>query len=747
MESFYRFLAKTLTIIVVFIFAQVANAGTRYKDIVFTSVNATMNVPFGSNVNIDGSNDSLFLDFYTPAGDTLTSRPLVICIHGGSLVSGDRSEMGSFCTDFAKRGYVAATIDYRLGIESPKGVTTILEALLRGVQDAKAAVRFFRSKAAEYGIDTSRIYLEGSSAGSMVAVHDAYWNEDEIPPDVNQTKWGDVDGASGNPGYSTAIKGIINYCGGIVNPTWINAGEVPVASIDGLDDTIIPQDSGTSGDFGIELYGGIAIGRIATRLGVYNQGVYFPGQGHGGGVDSLPGFSSNFLYSLMVLSSSQPHDFTSMVLSAKSLKVFRYDSYTFTTSALDPSGNRIILPSSWIQYSCDSRIGSIQPWGVFTPGDHSDSGYVYAKFNNTTDSCFVKTYGIQYILLKPKFAVTDTLRALQLSVDTYDADSVLHNLPITMFTLTSTNPSVGTVDSTGVFAGKMNGTTDIIASLNNYSDTSTIRVESASGVVSLDALDSLGGWTFTGANLDSLSVTLATDQKSTGNASFKIQYKFTYDPSKSTYMIYLSKDVLVYGIPDSIYLDVKSDGRNHRLYYRLSDADSNLFRAIGRKYLNDSVAFDNINASMTSLSPLTGSTKIAYPLTFKRIEIQLAGDQVQGVSTSGTIYVDNLRLKYPGNVTGVMAPLLLPGKFRLEQNYPNPFNPSTHFRFTIADFRFVTLKVYDLLGREVATLVSERKSPGTYEMNFDGSRFSSGIYFYRLTAGSFVDTKKFVLLK
>ncbi|MDE3057245.1 MAG: T9SS type A sorting domain-containing protein [Bacteroidota bacterium] len=86
-------------------------------------------------------------------------------------------------------------------------------------------------------------------------------------------------------------------------------------------------------------------------------------------------------------------------------------------------------------------------------------------------------------------------------------------------------------------------------------------------------------------------------------------------------------------------------------------------------------------------------------------------------------------------------------RFELMQNYPNPFNPTTHLRYTIADFQFVTLKIYDVLGREVATLVDERKSPGMYEVNFDGSRLSSGVYFYRLTSGNFVQTKKFVLMK
>ncbi len=90
---------------------------------------------------------------------------------------------------------------------------------------------------------------------------------------------------------------------------------------------------------------------------------------------------------------------------------------------------------------------------------------------------------------------------------------------------------------------------------------------------------------------------------------------------------------------------------------------------------------------------------------------------------------------------------LIPNIFSLSQNYPNPFNPSTIIKFSIPKSSFITLKVFDLLGREVATLVNEEKSWGNYKINFDGSSLSSGIYFYRLQAGSFVDTKKFIFMK
>jgi hypothetical protein len=89
----------------------------------------------------------------------------------------------------------------------------------------------------------------------------------------------------------------------------------------------------------------------------------------------------------------------------------------------------------------------------------------------------------------------------------------------------------------------------------------------------------------------------------------------------------------------------------------------------------------------------------------------------------------------------------IPVEFKLYQNYPNPFNPASVIKFLIKDSRFTTLKIYDMQGREVAVLVNENLKAGIYEMEFNAAGLSSGIYFYRITAGDFTDTKKMILLK
>ena len=88
-----------------------------------------------------------------------------------------------------------------------------------------------------------------------------------------------------------------------------------------------------------------------------------------------------------------------------------------------------------------------------------------------------------------------------------------------------------------------------------------------------------------------------------------------------------------------------------------------------------------------------------------------------------------------------------PAKYSLEQNYPNPFNPSTVIEYQIPAESRVSLKVFDVLGREVKTIVDKNQSAGKYKINFNAGRLSNGIYYYRLTSGNFVKTKKMIVLK
>jgi hypothetical protein len=117
-------------------------------------------------------------------------------------------------------------------------------------------------------------------------------------------------------------------------------------------------------------------------------------------------------------------------------------------------------------------------------------------------------------------------------------------------------------------------------------------------------------------------------------------------------------------------------------------------------------------------------------------------------STKGfAVGKDGVILKYEFKPNSVEMVFNNPESFFLYQNYPNPFNPETKLSFVIGHSSFVSLKVYDVLGKEVAVLVDEEKSRGEYEVQFNAAGLSSGIYYYRLTAGDYSSAKKMILMK
>ena len=133
------------------------------------------------------------------------------------------------------------------------------------------------------------------------------------------------------------------------------------------------------------------------------------------------------------------------------------------------------------------------------------------------------------------------------------------------------------------------------------------------------------------------------------------------------------------------------------------------------------------------------------------VDFVQSSSYLRGCLINGVLYGDTTVVSVKDK------PTLTPNTFRLEQNYPNPFNPSTKIKFTIpasslnpfskGEGTFVTLKVYDILGNEITTLVNEEKPAGEYEVKFTASDLSSGIYFYLLKAGDNIQSKKMILLK
>ena len=128
------------------------------------------------------------------------------------------------------------------------------------------------------------------------------------------------------------------------------------------------------------------------------------------------------------------------------------------------------------------------------------------------------------------------------------------------------------------------------------------------------------------------------------------------------------------------------------------------------------------------------------------IQFSILGPASNDVHAGSFFLLDDISLS--GTATCINDPKAIPAVYSLEQNYPNPFNPSTKINYNLPENSFVSLKIYNAIGEEVASLINGNISAGTHEIVFDASKFNSGIYFYTLRAGDkFVQTKKMILIK
>ncbi|MBL7765255.1 MAG: alpha/beta hydrolase [Chitinophagaceae bacterium] len=221
------------------------------------SVNSENDVIFGTNLNALGGMDTLKLNIHYPNlnFDLLPKRPLIVMAHAGSFTSGSRTDMDAYCLQLARRGYVAATVDYRLGWNSigtgfpcTGDIPGFRYAMYRALQDVNAALRFLVSQAADYKIDTSMIFLAGQSAGAFTVMNCGFMDQNEanvIYPGA-VADLGGIHAGTNTINANYSIKGILNWCGGILDTNIIDANErIPVLSLHGLLDNIVPVDTGT----------------------------------------------------------------------------------------------------------------------------------------------------------------------------------------------------------------------------------------------------------------------------------------------------------------------------------------------------------------------------------------------------------------------------------------------------------------------------------------------------------------------
>jgi len=265
----------------------------------------------------------LDMDIYTPVGDTVVDRPVLILCFGGSFIGGARTNpsMVAVAESFAKRGYVTAAIDYRLGA-APMFFDSLatMDVVVKAISDGKAAVRYFRKtysiNSNPHGIDTSDIYIGGNSAGAILSYHVGFLNNmSEVPSFMTSiiNNNGGINGNSGNAGYSSKVKSVTSWAGGIKDaPLMIDSNDVSIIMFHGDADNVVPYNYNSVFNTlplpGLQLvwiYGSGAAKPFLDAANVINELHTYPGDGHvpwdadAVKMDSVMTKTSRFFYPLL----------------------------------------------------------------------------------------------------------------------------------------------------------------------------------------------------------------------------------------------------------------------------------------------------------------------------------------------------------------------------------------------------------------------------------------------------------------
>jgi len=261
----------------------------------------------GLPLNADESDTdpvNLYMDIFQPNGDTLSKRPLVIIAFGGGFLDGskDHWSIRLLCQNLAKRGYVAAAIDYRLGMNIFDS-DLANRAVYRGLQDGRSAVRFFRADADganTYKIDPDQIFLGGHSSGAFIALHNAYLDKESERP-LSTYDWtqdgnsiadqGCIDCVGDNQGYDGQANAVFSLAGALGFTSFLEAGSDPtVVMFHSTDDNTVPYNSGEPfsgvtwvviGDDLPTVYGSAEIANRADEVGLPYDFFSYTNRGHG----------------------------------------------------------------------------------------------------------------------------------------------------------------------------------------------------------------------------------------------------------------------------------------------------------------------------------------------------------------------------------------------------------------------------------------------------------------------------------
>ena len=420
-------------------------------------------------------------------------------------------------------------------------------------------------------------------------------------------------------------------------------------------------------------------------------------------------------------------------------------SVNLFASGFDQYYNPVNIASGSLVWSCDPAIGNITQNGVFTAAFDTVSGYIFATVDEIKDSALVHLAKISQIFLEPNPVILQPGQSQQMTATAYDNYNNQILLQQTDFQWTVTG-DLGTISASGYFTAINTGNGEIIAEIDSISGSVQLTVGN-SATIMIDDFSDLSGYTMTGTRVNLTQCSFISD--STNFISAPTSGKLTYSlATGGTSALYLNKEILISGSPEKLSIQVYGDGKKHWLRGEFKDNDNEVFLI---NFTNGDPGIDWLNmwkyveVDLSDAVPswINPNAILTFPIKWTRTYLVETNDTKKD---NGAINLDDFRAHFIS--TGVEeGNTEIPTEFLLSQNYPNPFNSSSTIRYSIPKSSLVTIKIFNSLGQELKNLINEEKTIGTYEIKWETVNLPSGVYFCRLQAGDFVQTRKMILMK
>ena len=452
---------------------------------------------------------------------------------------------------------------------------------------------------------------------------------------------------------------------------------------------------------------------------------------------------------LQIISVAPPGTLAGLSISPRCVETFQGAASMFYATGTDEYLDPVPLPPMVI-WDVDSRLGTITSGGLFTAHPVNDSGWVRLSWNAVRDSVKVIVHPLNRITPRsPGYVMVSgdhvTMRVL-------GTTSVGLIVPLdNTRTVFQASSSAITVDALGQVSAAGRGTGILTIDYHGLNAQALFDCTGHDTTIILDAMDRMDDWAIAGVNADAdqVAVGLASDPALPGKTVFQIDHSHPPLPMAADFMTTLP----LAGLPDSISLRVYGSGNADTVRLVVQDRDGDLFSIAADTVVYWTNSWQELGFHLNHAVPF-GLYSLDAPVSISRVQVVLSTNANDLGFVQGVLYLSDMRAHYPHRTgTRISEPEgSTINRYELYQNYPNPFNPKTVVGYSVPsqkgrDLSNVKIAVYDILGREVAVLVDEKKVPGGYKVWLDASGFAGGVYLCRMQSGSGVSCRKMLLLR